>query len=309
MYTGTAILKNKPVAEAPASAFLIDEVGQDAMVAYSTRKLRAGYTGDCVEVRRSSDNATTDIGFDGNGDIDSTSLLSFVGSNLGTVVTWYDQSGNGYDATSGGSGVEPIIASGSAMIYDDGPGNAAVLQSNQDRWMNTATFPSIYKPEISGYTEILSYNSIGMFHAELNNGYALGMYNGIVDGIGTYGSAGSAPREFAWLDIETNTSGDPFVWSVWYDRGGSNAKAWGWSNLANITTNQITFDLDNGVYAAPTCNNMTLFRYPAGGLFAACRIGEWMIWDVGETGLSDSERDTLQNNQGDYWGIIVNNTI
>ena len=47
-----------------------------------------------MEVRRSSDNALQDIGFDANGDLDTASLLSFVGAGDGFVRTWYDQSGN-----------------------------------------------------------------------------------------------------------------------------------------------------------------------------------------------------------------------
>jgi hypothetical protein len=70
-----------------------------ATAAYSLRKLRAAYSGFAVRVRRSSDNAAQDIGFDTNGNLDTTSLTSFVGSNSGFVSIWYDQSGNGYNLT------------------------------------------------------------------------------------------------------------------------------------------------------------------------------------------------------------------
>ena len=46
-------------------------------------------------MRRSSDNATQDIGFTVNGDLDTASLKTFVGvGNSGFVSIWYDQSGN-----------------------------------------------------------------------------------------------------------------------------------------------------------------------------------------------------------------------
>lgn len=58
---------------------------------YSVRKLRAAYAGASMRVRRSSDNTEQDIGFDGNGDLDTAALLSFCGAGDGFVRTWYDQ--------------------------------------------------------------------------------------------------------------------------------------------------------------------------------------------------------------------------
>jgi len=52
-----------------------------AAVAYSLRKLRTAYTGAAIRVRRSSDNAEQDINFV-SGDLDTQSLLDFVGYNL-----------------------------------------------------------------------------------------------------------------------------------------------------------------------------------------------------------------------------------
>lgn len=65
-----------------------------ASVAYSLRKLNSSYTGSAIRVRRSSDNTEQDIPFDSNGNLNTTSLLAFVGSGSGYVVKWYDQSGN-----------------------------------------------------------------------------------------------------------------------------------------------------------------------------------------------------------------------
>jgi hypothetical protein len=59
---------------------------------WSLRKLRSSYSGNCIQVRRSSDNALQDIGFDGSGNLDTASLLSFVGAGSGFVTTLYNQS-------------------------------------------------------------------------------------------------------------------------------------------------------------------------------------------------------------------------
>lgn len=66
----------------PASPLLLDTY-TGAAVAYSLRQLRTAYTGPAIRVRRSSDNAEQDINFV-NGDLDTQSLLDFVGYNLWT---------------------------------------------------------------------------------------------------------------------------------------------------------------------------------------------------------------------------------
>ena len=53
----------------------------NAAVAYSLRKLRTAYTGNAIRVRRSSDNTEQNFGFIG-GELDTSSLLSFIGYNL-----------------------------------------------------------------------------------------------------------------------------------------------------------------------------------------------------------------------------------
>ena len=61
-------------------SYLLDTYS-GAAAAYSLRKLRNSYTGSAIRVRRSSDNTTLDVGFDANGNLDTASMLSFVGSN------------------------------------------------------------------------------------------------------------------------------------------------------------------------------------------------------------------------------------
>lgn len=80
--------------------------------AFSLRKLRDAYTGNCIRVRRSSDNTEQDFGFSSNV-LDTASLLSFCGAGNGFVVTWYDQSGNSRDVTQTTAANQPqIVASG-----------------------------------------------------------------------------------------------------------------------------------------------------------------------------------------------------
>ena len=94
----------------------------NAAVAYSVRKLRAAYTGSAIRVRRSSDNAEQDIGFTGTGDLNETALTTFVGAGNGFVTTWYDQSGNGNNATQTTASNQPqIVSSGSVINVNSKP--------------------------------------------------------------------------------------------------------------------------------------------------------------------------------------------
>lgn len=94
--------------------FILDEY-PGAAAAYSVRRLSSTYTGALIEVRRSSDNTTQDIGYDANGDLDTTALLSFVGAGDGFIRTWYDQSGNGNNATQTTTTLQPLIVSSGSV--------------------------------------------------------------------------------------------------------------------------------------------------------------------------------------------------
>jgi hypothetical protein len=97
---------------------LLLDLYPNAGAAYSLRKLRTAYTGNCIEVRRSSDNATQNIGFVNNV-LDTASLLSFVGAGSGFVRTWYDQSGNARNATQSTAGNQPQIVSSGSLLTDN----------------------------------------------------------------------------------------------------------------------------------------------------------------------------------------------
>jgi hypothetical protein len=93
-----------------------------ATVAYSLRRLRGGYTGALIRVRRSPDNAEQDISYNSSNVLDTTSLLSFVGAGNGFVTTWYDQSGNSSNAVQTTAENQPqIVSSGSVILQNTKP--------------------------------------------------------------------------------------------------------------------------------------------------------------------------------------------
>jgi hypothetical protein len=92
----------------------------NAATAYSVRKLRTLYTGNCIRVRRSSDNVEQNIGFVNN-ELDTASLLSFVGANDGFVTTWFDQSGGASNLTQTTAANQPrIVSSGTIEVNANG---------------------------------------------------------------------------------------------------------------------------------------------------------------------------------------------
>lgn len=122
------------------SKYLILNLFKNVSSAYSLRRLKSTSI-KCVNVRRSSDDADLDIGFFGAW-LDIPTLLAFVGAGSGYVVTWYDQSGNGYDLSQATNDNQPRIVNNGALetqnnlpsIFFDGSNdnlsNASVSISN-----------------------------------------------------------------------------------------------------------------------------------------------------------------------------------
>jgi len=112
---GTLPLSLKMVRTVGAVVDLLLDTYTGAAVAYSVRKLDKDYTGSCMRVRRASDDAETDIGFDSNGDLDTSAISTHGGASACFVTTWYDQSGNNNNATQSTSGNQPQIYNGTAV--------------------------------------------------------------------------------------------------------------------------------------------------------------------------------------------------
>jgi hypothetical protein len=110
----------------------------NAAAAYSLRWLNFFYSGFAIRVRRSSDNAEQNIGFNEFGDLDTTSLTSFCSGTNGFVTTWYDQSGNGRNATQTTASNQPQIVSSGSVLNKNGKPAVNFTAANTQRL--TATF-------------------------------------------------------------------------------------------------------------------------------------------------------------------------
>jgi len=103
--------------DAPTSGLLATYTG--AAAAYSVRQL-SDKAVIAMRIRRDSDDAETNIGFDANGDLDTTAISDFCSTANGYVVEWADQSTNGNHATQATNADQMQIYNGSAVITENG---------------------------------------------------------------------------------------------------------------------------------------------------------------------------------------------
>ena len=92
----------------------------NAAAAYGLRLLRSAYLGPAIRVRRTNDNAEKDIYMDSQGNLDTATLTAFGGSFSLKVNKWYDQSGNGNDASQTAGSAQPTIYSAGALVTVNG---------------------------------------------------------------------------------------------------------------------------------------------------------------------------------------------
>ncbi|WP_277183512.1 arabinofuranosidase catalytic domain-containing protein [Caballeronia sp. BR00000012568055] len=127
-----------------AQTGLLDALTTVIAGAWSLRRLRGGYGGPCIRLRRDSDGAALDIGFTPTGDLDIAALLAFVGTANGFVTAWYDQTGNGLNMVQVNTDRQPlIVGSGALNTIANGSGRPGILS----------------KGTASTIQELLAYNS------------------------------------------------------------------------------------------------------------------------------------------------------
>jgi hypothetical protein len=100
----------------------------------AVRRLRVGHTGSLIRVARASDSTEQDIGYDGDGNLDTSALTTFCAGTNGYIAKLYDQSGNGnnFVITTPVTFGPQIVSSGSVITtigskptMDFGDANAA----------------------------------------------------------------------------------------------------------------------------------------------------------------------------------------
>lgn len=93
--------------------------------AWSVRRLNGDYTGAAMRIREDGGDTEADIGFDSNGDVDTSAIASHCGSSRGFVTKWYGQereggTGTGIDATQTTHSSQQQIYNGTVVTTKNG---------------------------------------------------------------------------------------------------------------------------------------------------------------------------------------------
>lgn len=142
----------------PAFTGLLNEYS-GAAAAYSLRLLDNTYSGDAIVVTTNGSDSAS-IGFVNN-ELDTASLEAFAGSGDAYVSVWYDQSGNGNNATQTSfSSMPKIVSSGSTILEN---GKAAVEFDGTSVFFQAS---SVNVPQPTSYFITYRYNN---FSSDLYN--------------------------------------------------------------------------------------------------------------------------------------------
>jgi len=168
-----------------------------ASLGLSLRLLDRNYTGFCIKVRRSSDNNELDIGFVNN-ELDIVSLLNFVGSGDGKVIIWYDQSGNGNNATQITASKQPTIVGNGSLILDNGK-PAILFPTNL---LGNMSFNSVNQTTLLSVASILSFTQVNyvLWSESAAKGF---FYGGRLRGVNGLGIADGSIKSITGKNLES----------------------------------------------------------------------------------------------------------
>lgn len=273
----------------------LDYLSVSASGAWSLRRLRAGYLGAAIRIRRSNDNAETDIYFGDDGSIDVRAVLGFTGTNSAYITTWYDQTGNGRNATQTTAATQPrIVNAGTLDTRNNRP--IVVFSGAQNVKYGTANLM------VSGTGE-WSANAVG-YQTTTAGQTVLGGSNGV---------AGQQLAKFIKVDTGTLTLGY------------SSTDVATWATGPAITVNAMWIASGTRSTTSATCYTNgtagTAVSMPATASTAAAWFGigadrvnnttyEWLTGGVAESMLfasvlSSTNRQLIERNQGAYYGVTV----
>lgn len=266
----------------PEFSGVIDLVGVAAEAAYGVRKLRGAYAGSCVRIRRDSDNAESDFGFDPSGDLDMVAVLAFCGADNGYIVTWYDQSGNSRDVAQATAGNQPKLR-----------GTGFVIPGEESPWAifnGTTQFVTRVGTALTG----LFANSVH-HPAAVATIQTIIRHNATISGTLWYLRLESAATAF--LRTPTSASGGTTTAAAQVSSATSNNGA-----NSEIFRNGTSIATAVSMGSGATNGTMNIGVSPSGGQYYGGNIAEVIVFS---SDLTTTQRQTLERNQGTYYGITV----
>jgi hypothetical protein len=244
--------------------------------AYSFRKLRSGYAGSALRLRRASDNLETDINFLGCTSFtgcpwDEAAALAHCASTTCFVRTWYDQSGGTLDLVNTTAATQPQL-----VFNCKGTLPCLQISSAALLTLNTTATPA-------PATGVASIAAVGVRTAgttsctllRQDGGAGNRLHMPAVNTWGAYGSAGGVTR--AAVD------------GTWHSGIGI------WNGAASSLT--IDGGTTAGTLTAATAAGAVGL---AGAASTTCNEAEAILWD--NYILTGAEIGVLGANQKSFWG-------
>lgn len=260
--------------------------------AWSLRRLLSSYTGAAVRIRADDDDVADDFGFDGNGDLVTANIATFLATHnnsTGFVVTWYDQSGNGFDLSEAIEANQPLyVASGingKPTARFDGS-NDTLIKTGADptdfTGGNEVTIFAVYKPDAAGPDGgLLNFDGATTFDLNVME-VGSDLYFDFA-GVGAGGRINGA-QPVGW-------NGNPHVWECF--------------RMASDDNQEIVVDGVSVVSATRTdafgADSASL-RMGASGFVHKGDVSEIIILKVGE---GSTNRTIIRTDLGAYYGISV----
>jgi hypothetical protein len=272
------------VASQSGTTPVLNNLSVSATAAYGLRKLRQAYSGSAIRVRRSSDNQELNIGFTASGAIDRSALTTFVGANNGFITTWYDQVGsNNFTQTTASSQPE-IVNAGTVRV--DVAGNPQLYFNGTSHSMAaTYTIPYPFSQNFVANPSSTQ-QAFGMLLVagpSITEYRASGVFNFFENVVGAISNLQDTGNSLGIRRISTTFA--------------STSAQSTYTNGVNVGVNTF-LTLSGNAVSNPSIGQ----RGTAGGFFYTGGISEVMFFG---SILSTANRQTLERNQGQYYGIVV----
>lgn len=262
--------------------------------AYSLRRLLSLYTGPLIQVRRSSDDTTADIGFDLDGDLDTAALLTFAGAGNAFVTRWYDQSGGGSHLEQGTLAAQPsIVTAGVVNLLDGLP---AVTFDGTDDYLTVASV-GLYAAGAATMATVFSGASAAnsVVVGESNNAGGGNLYRLMRSSTAAWNVQATSSTGSLWASsAAADTTFDAAQHQAFFADSGSQINTWRDGAPKHVALAATR----SGVM---TLTNLSMGAHLNGGTpanFLGGKIQEVVLWNsnqsVDRTGISDAQKT--------YWG-------
>ena len=266
-------------------------------VAFSVRRLLTTYEGSLIRLRRQSDDAELDFGFDSNGDLDVAVIVAWLGGSNGWVVTWYDQSGNGYNATQAVAATQP-------QYIANGINSKPVIRNNPAGNFDKLVFPDEVFRNLSAGTMF----SVGELHTHTggNNAMAGGLFDTTNAEYGMYLAVRDSDGKimFFFGNANENRSSTVFVTTdphIYVGKGANGV-------LSSVYVDGIEVAYEGARHVIGTTTIAGFIRDGAIGQTDSVGEGndadaDYAEYIVVDSALLDGTRSALESNQSSYYNI------